>query len=45
MIYAKIAWRSGYEVEVDLPCIPKEWLPVTPLDNYDEHYDFLKGDA
>lgn len=40
-IYAKIAWRHGYQVKVDSPCIPQEWLPIAPLDHYDKHYDFL----
>lgn len=42
VIYAKIAWRHGYEVRVETPYIPKEWLPVTPLNNYDPVYSFLK---
>jgi Immunity protein 49 len=42
VIYAKIAWRHGFEVEVDSPYIPAEWLPVRPLQVYDPHYNFLK---
>lgn len=42
VIYAKIAWRHGYEVRVDTPYIPVEWLPVTPLTNYNPIYSFLK---
>ena len=41
VIYAKIAWLHGFEVKVDTPYIPKEWLPITPLDRYDNHYAFL----
>ncbi len=42
VIYSKIAWRHGYQVKVDSPYIPQEWLPVSPLDHYDNHYIFLK---
>lgn len=42
VIYAKIAWRHGYQVAIDTPYIPTEWLPVKPLAHYDAHYDFLK---
>ncbi|MEO9510625.1 MAG: immunity 49 family protein [Flavobacteriaceae bacterium] len=40
--YAKLAWRQGLEVEVNSPLIPKEILPIEPLDNYEIPYDFLK---
>lgn len=40
--YAKLAWRQGLEVEVNSPLIPKEILPINPLDNYEVPYDFLK---
>lgn len=42
--YAKLAWRQGLEVEVDSPFIPKEILPIEPLDNYEIPYDFLKDE-
>jgi Immunity protein 49 len=42
VIYAKIAWRHGYEVKVDSPYVPAEWLPNDPLDSYENHYAFLK---
>jgi len=41
-IYAKIAWRHGYEVEVDSPWVPREWLPIRPLDRYDDPWPFMK---
>jgi Immunity protein 49 len=41
VIYAKIAWLHGLEVQVDSPYIPAEWLPNTPLESYDNHYSFL----
>jgi hypothetical protein len=40
--YAKLAWRKGIEVEVKSPLVPKELLPIVPLDNYEIPYDFLK---
>jgi len=40
--YAKLAWRHGIEVEVDSPLIPKEILPIRPLNKYEVPYDFLK---
>jgi hypothetical protein len=42
-IYAKIAWRHGYEVKVDSPFLPPEWLPRAPLQQYDNYYSFLGG--
>lgn len=42
VIYAKIAWRHGYEIRVETPYIPMEWLPVAPLNNYNPIYSFLK---
>jgi hypothetical protein len=43
VMYAKIAWRHGYQVKVDSPYIPAEWLPIEPLEYYDAHYDFLRS--
>jgi hypothetical protein len=40
--YAKLAWRKGIEVEVKSNLVPKELLPIAPLDNYEIPYDFLK---
>ena len=41
VIYAKIAWFHGYEVRVDSPYIPSEWLPMEPQQLYDDRYGFL----
>ena len=41
VIYAKIAWLHGYEVQVSSPFVPKEWLPVAQLDRYDDVYSFV----
>lgn len=40
--YAKLAWRKGIEVEVNSPLVPKELLPIQPLEKYEIPYDFLK---
>ena len=42
-IYAKIAWRHGYEVEVDSPWVPKEWLPIAPLTSYEDPWPFMQS--
>ncbi|WP_084217430.1 Imm49 family immunity protein [Xenophilus azovorans] len=42
-MYAKIAWRAGYEVEVDTPYIPREWLPMKPLEKYEDPYPFMQA--
>jgi hypothetical protein len=41
-MYAKIAWRHGYQIQLDTPLIPAEWLPVRPLDEYLDPYDFMR---
>jgi hypothetical protein len=40
--YAKLAWILGIEVEIKSKLIPKELLPIQPLEKYDIPYDFLK---
>lgn len=40
--YAKLAWIMGLEVDVKSKLIPKELLPIQPLENYEIPYDFLK---
>lgn len=40
--YAKLAWQKGIEVEVASPLVPKELLPVRPLDKYEDSYPFIK---
>lgn len=41
-VFAKLAWRSGYKLELDTPWIPHEWLPVQPLDNYKDPWTFMQ---
>ena len=40
--FAKLAWYNGYEVEVENPWIPKDWLPIKPNDQYDDVWEFMK---
>jgi Immunity protein 49 len=40
-MYAKIAWRHGFQIQLDTPLIPAEWLPVKPLDAYPDPYEFM----
>jgi len=41
--YAKLAWLNGLEVEAVSPLIPRELLPIQPLNEYPE-YDFMLND-
>ena len=41
-LYAKLAWMWGYELEMDTLFIPKEWLPIAPLETYPKPWDFMK---
>jgi hypothetical protein len=41
-LFAKIAWRHGYELELDTPWIPKDWLPIQPNDHYEDPWPFMK---
>jgi hypothetical protein len=41
VIYAKIAWLHGFQVQVDSPYVPSEWLPMAPLERYEAVYAFL----
>jgi len=40
--YAKLAWLKGYEIEIDHPMIPMDFLPIKPLDHYADELPFLK---
>jgi hypothetical protein len=42
VIYSKLAWRHGYQLGVDSPYVPREWLPVTQLSEYSDPFDFMK---
>ena len=41
VMFTKLAWMNGLEIEIDNPLVPMELMPVKPLDQYDYHYDFL----
>lgn len=42
ILYSKLAWRHGYEIVVDSPYIPKQWLPISPLEHYVDPFLFMK---
>jgi hypothetical protein len=42
-LYAKLAWRNGFQVKVDSPWIPQDWLPVAPLDKYEAPWPFMQN--
>lgn len=39
--YAKIAWCNGYEIDVDSPWVPRQWLRIAPLPAYVDPWPFL----
>ena len=41
-IYAKVAWRHGYEVQINSPWVPRKWLPVEPLAKYEDPWPFMQ---
>lgn len=41
-VYAKVASRHGYTLDIDTVLIPKPWLPVSPLSVYADPYDFMR---
>jgi hypothetical protein len=40
-LYAKLAWRHGYQLQVDSVWIPQAWLPIQPLERYEEPWEYL----
>lgn len=42
-VYAKVASRYGYELNIDTALIPKAWLPVQPLTVYPDPYEFMRS--
>lgn len=41
VMFTKLAWMNGLEIEIDHPLVPMELMPIRPLEHYDYHYDFL----
>lgn len=41
-LYAKLARRHGYEINLNTPLIPLEWLPVAALPGYEDPYEFMR---
>ena len=42
ILYGKLAWRNGYQIEIDGPYVPVEWLPIEPLDEYNDSFNFMQ---
>lgn len=42
IIFAKLAWRSGFEIDVHSPYIPSEWLPTEPLVSYEKYFSVIQ---
>ena len=42
IIYAKIALYHGIDLEIDNEMAPKELIDITPLEKYEDPYDFMK---
>ena len=42
IIYAKIALYHGIDLEIDNEVAPKELIEITPLEKYEDPYDFMK---
>ena len=42
IIYAKIALYHGIDLEIDHEVAPKELIEITPLEKYEDPYDFMK---
>ena len=43
IIYAKIAMYHGYDLEIDYEVAPKELIDNTPLERYEDPYEFMKA--
>lgn len=41
VMFTKLAWMNGLEIEIDHPLVPMELMPIKPLGHYDYYYDFL----
>ncbi|MEJ7139170.1 Imm49 family immunity protein [Amphibiibacter pelophylacis] len=42
VMFTKLAWMHGLEIEIDSPLVPMALMPIRPLEHYDDVYDFLK---
>lgn len=42
VLYAKLAYLNGYELNIRHPLLMQDLLPIKPLEKYDDVYDFLK---
>jgi len=39
VLYAKLAWRHGFNINVESALVPSEWMPISPLSYYDPTYE------
>lgn len=42
LMYGKMAWRAGYQLDIDSPLYPTELVAVAPLPQYQRSYDVLE---
>lgn len=42
VIFAKLCWYRGIDVQIQNPLVPMPLMPIQPLDAYDVEYDFLR---
>lgn len=40
--YVKLAYLKGYELNIESKYIPKDWLPIQPIEEYTIPYDYVK---
>lgn len=43
-MYSKLAAMFGHELDIEHELIPKELIPVRPLEHYDDYYEFFAPD-
>lgn len=42
-LFAKLARRHGYALDIDTPWIPKDWLPIRPNEKYEDPWPFMQN--
>ncbi|MCA8107972.1 Imm49 family immunity protein [Burkholderia sp. BCCIQ04A] len=43
VIYSKLVWRSGYEVDVDSAYVPMEWISEIGPKAYFDEFEFMSS--
>ncbi|UEP38549.1 immunity 49 family protein [Burkholderia ambifaria] len=41
VIYSSLAWRHGYEVNIDSPYVPREWISRGEPESYFDEFEFM----